>query len=256
MYKNKIWILITLLIFCICLGSVSASDNSNSTDNLTATNVEMENLNDVDTIDSNDKLSISEESSSQVLSLKEGSSQDVLSSAASVSNGHTYHKNGYTFKVSSSQYKQIKDAIKMGKKQDWLDNGFIFKVKTNKVIKVKVLVKTKTYTKKVRYEGLTKYPYKGIKLANLKKYYKKGWKKKSVGYETAKKSKKYLGYNYVILKKTVKKYKTVKMRVYATIKYEGWSKYYGGPHYYYPWVDFNAMKKGYSSKYLSMAEFR
>ena len=59
-------------------------------------------------------------------------------------------------------------------------------------------------------------------------------------------------------KKKIKtgKYKKVKMRVYATIKYQGWSNYYDGPHYYYPWVDFNAIKKGYSTIYLSEAELR
>lgn len=72
--------------------------------------------------------------------------------------------------------------------------------------------------------------------------------------------------HYVYLKKKVKyktkkkvktgQYKKVKMRVYATIRYQGWSKYYDGPHYYFPWVDFNAVKKGYSSKYLSASFIR
>ena len=51
--------------------------------------------------------------------------------------------------------------------------------------------------------------------------YDNGWKKYWTGYESAKNSKRYLGYNYVKLKKTVKTYKTVKMRVYANIGYTG-----------------------------------
>lgn len=265
--KNKL-IFTLLAIFCviISLSAISASDLSNNTNDLAEIDSSDDYLSSVETVtDENEPLAKSDDSSpisvsensSEALSLNVEESNEILSSSASVSsddNPHTYHINGYTFTVSGNQYGKIKDAINMGKKHDWLDNGFAFKVKTDKVIKVKKLVSKKTYKKKVRYEGLTRYPYNGIKLANLKKYYNKGWKKTFTSYETAKHSKKYLGYNYVILKKTVKKYKKVKMRVYAEIEYQGWSRYYDGPHYYYPWVSFEAQKAGYSSKYLDFAD--
>lgn len=261
MSKSKFLIIFTLVLFALCftLGSVSAIDNSNSTDSLNVIgdsefddtlNVPDE-VNSLKQSDGDDNLTVSESDSCENLSVSVNDSDNVLSSSVSVSNGHTFKKCGYSFKVSANQYKKIKHAISAGKKYKFLDWGFEFKVKTNKVIKVKVLVKSKTIYKKVRYEGFTPYPYNTIKLANLKNYYKNGWKKYFSGYESSYgKSKKYLGYNYVKLKKTVKTYKTVKMRVYATISYTGKYDYVTGEHVYYPFVAFDAMKKGYPSRYL------
>ena len=260
MNKSKFIMLFSFVLFvaCLSLGSVFAVDNSNSTDTLNVVDDEQdqlsipENDNALSQSDDVDNLTVSESDSNETLSLSTDSSNEILASSVSVSSGHTFKKCGYTFKVSDSQYKKIKEAIKVGKKQKFLDWGFSFKVKTNKVIKVKVLVKSKTYYKKVRYEGLTYYPYRGVKLANLKYYYNHGWKKYTTGYESSYgKSKKYLGYNYVKLKKTVKKYKTVKMRVYALIDYEGEYDYVTGQHAYFPWVSFEAQKSGYKSKYLT-----
>ena len=245
-----------LFVVCLSLGSAFAADSSNSTDTLNV-GVEQDTLNihENSTVltqyDDVDNLTVSECDSNETLSVSIDSSKEVLASSASVSSGHTFKKCGYTFKVSDSQYKKIKEAISAGKKQKFLDWGFSFKVKTNKVIKTKVLVKSKTYYKKVRYEGLTYYPYRGVKLANLKYYYNHGWKKYTAGSESSYgKSKKYLGYNYVKLKKTVKTYKTVKMRVYAIIDYVGEYDYVTGQHAYFPWVSFEAQKSGHGSKYL------
>ena len=197
-------------------------------------------------------LTVVDNASDETLSMPVNSTADLLSSSVSVSSsqGHTYHKGGYTFKVSAYQYKKIRQAINVGKKQKFLDWGFHFKVKTNKVIKVKILKKAKTKYKKVRYEAFTPYPYRGIKVANLNNYYKNGWKKYSTGYESTY-GQKYLGYNYVILKKVYKSYKTVKMRVYADIIYVGSEDYVTGQHAYFPWVSFKAMKSGYKTIYLN-----
>lgn len=257
MYKNKLF-LIAMAIFCLILaiGSVSASEYSNFSDNLSYADdsQSIDNLNAVDDVDSEkvgksldsdneDNLSASD--SNELLSQESNSSKEILSSSLSVSSGHTYKKLGYTFKVSANQYKKIREAIKVGKKQKFLDWGFEFKVKTNKVIKVKVVKTSKTYYKKVKYEKFI-YTYGWAKIANLNKYYKQGWKKY--------KSKGHNGYRYAYLKKTVKKYKTVSMRVYATIFYEGEYDYDGyGPHFYFPVVEFNAMKSGYKTKYLDLA---
>ena len=250
--KHLILSLLAVILMVVSTGLISAHEYSNLTDDLSFNSNFNEDLVKIDDSDFSNNLSVSENESCEVLSANINSDENVLSAS---SQGHTYHIDGYTFTVSSSQYAKIKNAIKMGKQKDWLDNGFTFKVKTNKVKKVKVLVKTKTYKKKVKYEAFKPYTYNVVKLANLNKYYKKGWKKYSQGYKSYKNQKKYLGYNYVVLKKTVKKYKKVKMRVYAKVTYQGWSKYNGGPHYYYPWVDFNAMKSGYKTRYLGMAEF-
>ena len=266
MNKNKL-LACLLFIFCliISIGFVSASDDS-PVDNLTLTdnseqvnnlNV-VENENFVDKIgknedfdsnltkmvdaESNDNLSTSESVSSEILS-QQVNSDDILSSSVSVSTGHTFKKMGFKFKVSASQYKKIKTAIKTGKHQKFLDTSFHFKVKTNKVVKVKVLVKSKTYYKKVKYERFD-YPY-DTKIADLNKYYKNGWKK----YQT----KWYYGYHYAFLKKTIKKYKTVKMRVYAKIHYIGTDEYVTGQHLYFPFVEFYAIKNGYHSKYYGLS---
>lgn len=251
MNNSKFLILVALAIFAVCfsLASVSAADDSNSSDSLNAA----EDVNVVDTLnapqDANN-LSVSESSSDEVLALSTNSSDKVLSTSVSVSSGHTFHKYGYTFKVSSSQYKNIKNAIKMGKKQKFLDWGFDYTVKTNKVIKVKVLAKKQTIYKKVRYEGLSKKTHTRVIFNNLNYYYNNGWQRYDMSYQPAKNSKKYVGYNYVHFKKTVKKYKTVYMRVYATISYVGEYDYETGQHAYFPWVSFDAKKSGYGERYL------
>ena len=84
----------------------------------------------------------------------------------------------------------------------------------------------------------------------MNNYYRNGWKKYSGGFESARNSNRYLGYNFVKIKKTVKTYKTVSMRVYATISYVGINDYYYGQHAYYPWISFDAMKSGYKTQYL------
>ena len=257
MNKNKSLILIALAIFVICfsLGSVSSADNGTGSLNAIDDANSVDKLNALEEVDSlsqtdGDKLAISDSSSNEVLALSTNSSDNVLSTSVSVSSGHTFHKYGYTFKVSGSQYKNIKDAIKMGKKQKFLDWGFDYTVKTNKVIKVKVLAKKQTIYKKVRYEGLSKKTHTRVIFNNLNYYYNNGWQRYDMSYQPAKNSKKYVGYNYVHFKKTVKKYKTVYMRVYATISYVGEYDYETGQHAYFPWVSFDAKKSGYGERYL------
>ena len=263
--NKKVLILVSLAIFAVCFsfGSVSAIDNSTSVDNLNAVDdassvdalntpegadylTQYDNSNDVS------NLTLSESSSDEKLALSSNSSDNILSSSVSVSSGHTFHKNGYTFKVSDSQYKKIKKAIKAGNKRNFLDYGFEFTVKTNKVVKVKVVVKKQTIHKKVRYAKVIN-AYGEVKLVNLKDYYRNGWKKYGSGYDVAHNDdRSVLGYYFVKLKKTVKTYKTVKMRVYATISYEGVYDYDGvGPQYFYPVLEFNANKNGYPTKFLS-----
>lgn len=285
MYKKKLMLPALLAVFCflIAMGSLAAADNSTFNDDLSITedNSSPDQLNSIektDTLNSDfnessleksisdqsedeedehleksdeNNLTVIDNASDEILSIPVNSTEEVLSSSVSVSSssGHIFYKGGYKFKVSANQYKKIRQAIKVGKKQKFLDWGFEFKVKTNKVIKVKILKKTKTKYKKVRYEAFTPYPYRGIKVANLKNYYKNGWKKCRTGYESTY-GQKYLGYNYVILKKVYKTYKTVKMRVYANINYVGSEDYVTGEHGYFPWVSFIAMKKGYKDNYL------
>lgn len=303
MANKKLLVFIILAIFCmgLTLNSASSIEFSNSTDNiavveennsenslnmcnnenlfdnlsksedsLNLVNEKEDNDNLSKSADSNDNLTFCESSTLEILCLNLKSQEEVLSSSVSVSNdkGHTYHINGYTFTVSANQYKKIKSAIKMGKQHDWLDNGFKFKVKTNKIY---------TYKKPIyKIKKVKKYKWKYKKLrVSQEKYWDYEWK-----YYTNQKTKGWTCYklvetdfeygvphkHYVYLKKKVKytakkkvktgKYKKVKMMVYATIKYQGWSMYDDGPHYYYPWVDFDAIKKGYSKQYLSEAELR
>ena len=277
-------LLIIFAIFAvgITISSVSAIDDSNLTDDLSiideSSSIDslnsIENSNPIESLNKNDESnsadysSISQICPPQALSLDLNSKENVLSSSVSVSsnnNGYTYHMNGYTFTVSSNQYKHIKNAIKMGKKHDWLDDGFSFKVKTNKFYTYKKpIYKTKKVTK-------YKWKYKKLSVSQVKYW---DWEYK---YHTDKKTNGWICYklmetdfdygvphkHYVYLKKKVKykttkkvktgNYKKVKMRVYAVVKYQGWSEYYDGPHYYFPWVDFKAIKSGYSTKYLSMS---
>lgn len=281
--------LLAIFCFLIAINSVAAIDNSTFndelavTDNLTSQN-QLNSINpdsnlneqpleknsdenltksedkedELSIIEDDERLEKSDESnlttadnaSDEIISIPVNSTADVLSSVSvSSSQGHIFHKGGYTFKVSTNQYKKIRQAINIGKKRQFLDWGFEFKVKTNKIIKVKFLKNAKTVYKKVRYEAFTPYPYRGIKVANLNNYYKNGWKKYRIGYESTY-GQKYLGYNYVILKKVYKSYKTVPMRVYANICYVGSEDYVTGQHAFFPWVSFEAMKTGYKTKYL------
>lgn len=168
MINKKLPIILILTIFCIVtIGTVSAIEDYNPTDNLTIVDVvDSDSLNTANDQEAVDNLSKSEEStylvnekdstdnlsknenptsnncstirqsaSSEILSLNLKSQDLVLSSSISTpsSKGHTYHINGYTFAVSASQYAKIKKAIKMGKKRDYLDDSFHFRVKTNKI---------------------------------------------------------------------------------------------------------------------------
>lgn len=248
MNKTKFLIIFSLTVFVVCfsIGSLSAVHNSTGDNLNTAADAEsVEVLNAPEDVNSlsqclNDNSTLSESFSDEKLDLSKNSSDDVLSSSVSVSSGHTFHKKGYTFKVSDYQYKMIKKAIKAGKKQTFLDWGFDFNVKTDKLIKVKHLVKKQTYYKKVRYERFD-YPYI-TKTANLKNYYSQGWKKYNHKWVN--------GNHYAYLKKTVKTYKKVKMRVFANIYYVGEYDYVTGQHAYFPWVSFTAKRSGYSHKYL------
>ena len=253
MNKNKFLILVALAIFAACfsLASVSAADDSNSSDSLNAAEdinaddtlnaPEEENLLSQENSNGGDNLSVSESSSAEVLALSTNSSDNVLSSSVSVSSGHTFYKNGYTFTLSDYYYKMVKRAIKAGKKHTFLDWGFDFTVKTKNLEKVKILVKKYTIYKKVRYERFD-YPYI-TKTANLNNYYSHGWKKYNHKWHN--------GNHYAYLKKTVKKYKTVKMRVFADFYYVGKYDYDTGEHFYFPWISFEARRSGYSERYLS-----
>ena len=258
MNKRKFLIIFSfaVLVACLSIGSISAVDNSTS-DNLNVADdagyVEVlsapEETNSLSKCQE-DNSTLSVGSSDEKLELSNDSSDNVLSTSVSVSSGHTFYKNGYKFKVSDSKYKQIKKAIKAGKKQTFLDWGFKFTVKTNKFEKVKVFVK-KTVYKKVLYDGLTK-SHKRVIFNNLKSCYDAGWQRYLMSYKEAKNSNKYLAYHYVHFKKTIKTYKTVKMRVFATISYEGSYDYDDvGPHYFYPVVEFDAKRAGYSPVFLS-----
>ena len=128
----------------------------------------------------------------------------------SVSASHTYHKGKYSFTVSDSQYKKIKHCKNTGEPM----NGMVIKTKYKKTVKIpkyknKKVTKTKWKYKKVKTEAFKPYTYNTVKLNDLSKYYKNGWKKYSTGFKSYKNQKKYLGYNYVILKKKVS-YKVTK----------------------------------------------
>lgn len=280
--KNKtllIFMILAIFSIGITISSVSALDNtttdnltivddSNSIDNLNAIN-EVTSINastENNSTISNEKLGVSKSESSEVLSLNVNSQDNILSSSASSSNkGHTYHINGYTFTVSASQYAKIKKAIKIGKTHDWLESSFDFKVKTNKIYTYKKpIYKTKKVTK-------YKWKYKKLSVSQVKYWeweYKYYTSKKTNGWTCYKLMETDFDYgvphkHYVYLKKKVKykttkkvktgKYKKVKMRVYANIRYIGSDDYVTGEWLYYPWVDFNAMKKGYSTQYLGEA---
>ena len=158
----------------------------------------------------------------------------------------------------------INKAIKMGKNHDWLDNGFTFKVKTNNI---------HIYKKPVyKNEKVTKYKWKHKRL-QVSQYDYWNWENK---YYSNEKTHGWICYklvqtdyrdeiphkHFVYLKKKVKyntnkpvktlKYKNVKMRVYATIFYQGHNDYDGGEHLYYPLIEFKAMKNGYKTQYLDM----
>lgn len=243
---KKTWILIVLAVFCMVLSAASVSAEDNLTDGLNVAD-DTESVEVLDSPQEDVSLSQSEDDNStlsaascdEILTAPDNFTDNVLSTSASVSSGHKFHVNGYTFKVSDSQYKKIKKAIKAGRKQTFLDWGFEFTVKTDKVIKVKQLFKKQVYYKKVAYERLD-YPYV-TKIANLNKYYNQGWKKYNAKWS--------YGYHYAYLKKTVKTYKTVKKRVYADFYYVGKYDYETGQHAYFPWISFEARKSGYPDDY-------
>lgn len=295
MYKHKLMLPIIVLLFCFLIGSVAAIDNNDIGENLT--NAEgpnsPEQLNSIEETptlssdfnesdmlkksDLNDHLSIVNESNSDeklcidyeagdVFSMPVNSSANVLSTAVSVSSsqGHIYNKGGYIFKVSQYQYKKINQAINAGKKQKFLDYGFKFTVKTNKLhIYKKPFYQTK---KVVKY----KWVYKTVRVSQEKYWY---WEYRfdtdrratSSGWECYKLSETDFEYgvphtHYVHFKKKVKyvgtqkvktgKYQNIVMRVYANINYVGEYDYVTGQHAFFPWVSFIAMKSGYKNIYL------
>ena len=228
----------------VTIASVSAVDDSNSTDDLGVVDesdspdslsaVEdagsVENLSKSEDVNSNDNLSSSQSSSEEVLSMKVNSDDNIISA----SNGHSYFVGGYKFTLSDKEFKQLKNYK--------VRNVY---VKTNSKIVVKVpKYKTKKVTKhkwkykKVKTEAFKPYTYDTVKLNDLNKYYKKGWKTHSTGFKSYKNQEKYLGYNYVVLKKKVsykvkKKvksgYKKIKTSVVGKVSMGG----YGTPYIYY-----------------------
>lgn len=99
----------------------------------------------------------------------------------------------------------------------------------NKTIKVSVS-KDKAYTINFSAKQYKKIK-KVIKVAKKKKFLYKGFKFKA---------------------KTNNILKTNKgnLKIYAIVEYDGWSRYNGGEHFYYPYVEFYAMKNGHKYKYL------
>lgn len=266
MYKNKLF-LIAMAIFCLILaiGSVSASEYSNSSDNLSYADdsQSIEELNAVDevdsekvgkSVDSDNEDNLSASDGNELLSQESNSSKEILSSSVSVSNGHTYHKGGYTFTVSGSQYKKITALKKGDTSQD-----FYFHIKTGKYKVLKVpkykTVKATKYKWKYKtiliieeyynnYGSLKKYK----EYYTAYKYYKNGWtdcKRKVVTkgnvvkyYTTFKKKVKYVG-----TKKVKNGYKKVKAPIYARI----------GISSFLPYVDFAAYK---GSAYKVLNDYR
>lgn len=219
MYNQKSLLLTFLLIFCIgiSMGSVFASDSSNLNDNFTTDETDsislksvenedtVDNLSNCDDSDYDNVLSVHENKNSEVLSLKVNSSEDeVLSSG-----GHTYFVAGYKFTLSNKECSQLKNH-KVRNVYVYTDGKYIVKVPKYKNKKV---TKYKWKYKKVKYEAFKPYSYDVVKLANLNKYYKKGWKKHTQGFKSYKNQNKYLGYNYVVLKKKVSYTKTKKVKV-------------------------------------------
>lgn len=212
-------------------------------------------------------LTVVDNASDETLSMPVNSTADLLSSSVSVSSsqGHTYHKGGYTFKVSAYQYKKIRQAINVGKKHKFIDWGFEFKVKTNKIHKHKKPI--------YKNKKVTAYKWKYKKISVSRETYwkwdyrfytdktktKNGW----ICYKLSQTDFEYgVPYtHYVHFKKKVKytttkkvktgRYKTVNMRIYANIIYVGSEDYVTGQHAYFPWVSFQAMKSGYKTIYLN-----
>lgn len=253
---KKTWILIVLAVFCMVLSAASVSAEDNLTDGLNVAD-DTESVEVLDSPQEDVSLSQSEDDNStlsaascdEILAAQDNFTDNVLSTSASVSSGHKFHVNGYTFKVSDSQYKKIKKAIKAGRKQTFLDWGFEFTVKTDKVVKVKQVVKKQTYYKKVLFDGLIKSTRTRVILGNLKKYDDNGWQRYEMSYKPASKNSKYVGFHYVHFKKTVKTYKTVKKRVYAHFYYVGKYDYETGQQAFFPWISFIAKKSGYPDDY-------
>ena len=131
-----------------------------------------------------------------------------------VAASHTYHKGKYSFTVSDAQYNKIENA----KKNNGKIKPFTVKTGSYKTYKVpkyktKKVTKYKWKYKKVKTEAFKPYTYNTVKLNDVNKYYKNGWKKHSSGFKSYNNQKKYLGYNYVILKKKVPQKVTKKVKV-------------------------------------------
>lgn len=297
--------LLAIFCFLIAINSVAAIDNSTFndelavTDNLTSQNQlnsinpdsnlneqpleknsdenltksedkedELSIIKDYERLEKSDEsnLTTADNTSDEIISMPVNSTADVLSSVSvSSSQGHIFHKGGYTFKVSANQYKKIRQAINIGKKRQFLDWGFEFKVKTNKIHKYKKPIyankKVTAYKwiyKRVEVSQETFWNWEWRFYADKTKT-KNGWicyKLSETDYEDG------IPYtHYVHFKKKVKyrttkkvrtgKYKPVNMRIYANIKYVGSQDYITGEHAYFPWVSFEAMRSGYKTIYLN-----
>lgn len=301
MYKKKLMLPALLAVFCflIAMGSLAAADNSTFNDDLSITedNSSPDQLNSIektDTLNSDfnessleksisdqsedeedehleksdeNNLTVIDNASDEILSIPVNSTEEVLSSSVSVSSssGHIFYKGGYKFKVSANQYKKIRQAIKVGKKQKFLDWGFEFKVKTNKIYKHKkpiyknkkvIAYKWKYKKVQVSEETYWKWEYR---FYTDKTKTKSGW----ICYKISETDFDYgvANTHYVHFKKKVKytttkkvktgNYKTVNMRVYANIIYVGSEDYVTGQHAYFPWVSFQAMRTGYKTIYIN-----
>ena len=233
MRNRGLLILLILVIFCIWLstGSVFASEDANSTDNLAMTNNSdsidklrvMEYVNSIDNLcksddlNLNNKLSLSENDSSEVLSLNVNSSDDVLSSSVTVLNGdnsHTFKVGKYKITITDSQYNKIKKATqgsyygvtkKMGKYHTYKVPKY--KTKTVTVYKwkyINVVVSKRVYSSDFMEQNYYDYNSRYFKYVN------KGWK--YCGYKITKSS------NNRVVKVIDKFKKKVKVKVKKKIK--------------------------------------
>lgn len=129
--------------------------------------------------------------------------------------GHIYKKGKYSVKVTPKQYKKILYVKAMNKIDHKHNYQVHFSIKTGKFIKK--TIKTTKYKKiKVYYRSWESKSYTPHKTANLKYYYKHGWKKVKKGSSYYMKNNCFC-HDWVILKKPVIHKKTVKMRLYAKI---------------------------------------
>ena len=232
--RNKgFLILLILVIFCIGVstGSVFASDDANSTDNLAITNnsysinklrvIEdvnsMDNLSKIDELNLNNKLSLSENESSEVLFLNVNSHDDVLSSTVPVLNGdnsHTFKVGKYKITITDNQYNKIKKAThgsyygvtkKTGKYHTYKVPKYKTKtVTTYKWKYINVVVSKRVYSSDFMEENYYDYNSRYFKYVN------KGWK--YCGYKITKSN------NNRVIKVIDKFKKKVKVKVKKKIK--------------------------------------